>query len=77
MKKIYLPLFLAFAMMSFTQASHAQVTLQTDISVESLVNDYFNSGTLVTISNITFNGEPANEMNLQNSLFCQWIIRWP
>lgn len=61
----------AFLLVSFSIIfpAHAQLVLQDSISFGSLVNDYFNSGTLVTISNITFNGVPADSINPQIGYF--------
>ncbi len=70
MKKFYLNstalLFLSFAL---SAPVSAQLQLQDTLSFETLVNDYFNSGTLVTISNITFNGVPADSINPQIGYF--------
>lgn len=47
----------------------AQVQITDSISFQTLVNDVFNSGQFVTISNITFNGLPADSSNAQIGLF--------
>ncbi len=54
---------------SMPTKSSAQVELQDGLTVETLVNTFFNSGVLVSISNITFNGAPASEINNQLALF--------
>lgn len=47
----------------------SQTQVNDSITVEALVEDFFNSGILVDISNITFNGMPADSSNCQIGLF--------
>ncbi len=47
----------------------AQFAVDTTYTVQALVNNFFNSGLLVDVSNITFNGEAADQLNQQIALF--------
>jgi hypothetical protein len=70
MRKIYLPIALAtLFLFDFNRECSAQVEVQTDLTVETLVNTFFNSGILVNISNITFNGASPDQINHQIALF--------
>lgn len=53
-----------------TASLWGQLTVNDSIPVDSLVNEIFNTGTFVEVSNITFNGEPAEGLlNAQVGLF--------
>ena len=63
MKHFYQFLCAACLTVTYT-ASVAQVTYNNDASVQALV-DAFNSGNLITVSNVTFNGQPGSEVGDQ------------
>jgi len=54
-----------------TTGLSAQINADNTISIDSLVNEIFNTGTFVEVSNVTFNGVPANDTltNVQIGLF--------
>jgi len=61
---------LAFTFALCATSLSAQLTVQDSIPIDELVNDIFNTGTFVEVSNITFNGEPAEGLvNAQVGLF--------
>lgn len=64
--KTFLAIFLAGIL---TLPAKAQFVVDTTFTVEALVNDFFNSGVLVDVTNITFNGEDADQINQQIALF--------
>ena len=70
MKHLYRFGFLIFAMILTTGLS-AQITADNTIPIDSLVNEIFNTGTFVEVSNVTFNGIPADDTltNVQIGLF--------
>ncbi len=69
MKKRYATL-LFIGLFTFMPRTYAQIVLQSNLSAETLVNQFFNSGVLVSLSNITFNGIPAElAPNEQIALF--------
>ena len=61
-------LFLSFLM---TAGLSAQITADNTIPIDSLVNEIFNTGTFVEVSNVMFNGLPADDTltNVQIGLF--------
>ncbi|MFT4771868.1 MAG: hypothetical protein ACI9CP_000670 [Cryomorphaceae bacterium] len=54
-----------------TTGLSAQITADNTIPIDSLVNEIFNTGTFVEVSNVTFNGLPADDTltNVQIGLF--------
>jgi hypothetical protein len=56
--KIYTTLFAAILILNSGSAS-GQFQYDADLTAEELIADFFNSGVLLEISNITFNGVPA------------------
>jgi hypothetical protein len=54
-----------------TTGLSAQITADNTISIDSLVNEIFNTGTFVEVSNVIFNGVPVDETltNVQIGLF--------
>ncbi len=57
-----------FASILFTPAK-SQFSVDTTYTVEELVSNFFNSGVLVDVSNITYNGEAADILTQQVVLF--------
>ncbi len=53
------------------QFSKAQLNGNLSYTPAELVNDFFNSGVLVSISNVTFNGISADSLNTQIGLFSE------
>lgn len=62
-------IFSLFVLLLFSVNVQSQTVINDSLEVETLVNDFFNSGVLVSISNIIFNGIPANSVNPQIGLF--------
>lgn len=58
--KIYTILFAAILILNSGSAT-GQFQYDADLTAEELIADFFNSGVLVEISNITFNGVPATD----------------
>ncbi len=49
--------------------SGAQIQINDSLTAEALVDDFFNSGVLVSISNVTFNGASADSISPRLALF--------
>ena len=56
-----------------SQSSHAQLEINDSLTVETLVDDFFNSGVLVDINNVTFNGASADSINPQVGFFSNGV----
>lgn len=48
---------------------NAQIQINDSLSAQSLIDDFFNSGVLVSISNVTVNGTSADSTSLRLGLF--------
>lgn len=70
MKHLYQSGILFLSILATTGLS-AQINADNTIPIDSLVNEIFNTGTFVEVSNVTFNGVPANDTltNVQIGLF--------
>lgn len=62
-------LFVLFITTLCINQANAQFVLQDDLTVGQLVDQFFNSGDFVEITNITFNGLPGNQITPQVGLF--------
>ncbi len=62
-------LFLAILLSSSFNLAQAQMAISDDLTAVELVDDFFNSGVLVDISNITFNGMGGDDYYNQTGLF--------
>lgn len=60
MKHLYFCSILFISILASTGLS-AQITADNTIPIDSLVNEIFNTGTFVEVSNVTFNGLPADD----------------
>lgn len=70
MKSLLTKTFLSlFFLGILTIPAKSQLTIDTTYTVEALVNDFFNSGVLVDVTNISFNGEAADFSSQQIILF--------
>jgi hypothetical protein len=71
MKTFYpLPMLMAGLMYVASPFScQAQFTINDSLTVEELVYGFFDSGILIELSNLTVNGQPADEVNNQFALF--------
>ncbi|HKK39880.1 MAG TPA: choice-of-anchor L domain-containing protein, partial [Cryomorphaceae bacterium] len=70
MKHLYISAALILSFSTFAGLS-AQINADNTIPIDSLVNEIFNTGTFVEVSNVTFNGQPADDTltNIQIGLF--------
>jgi len=57
MKHLYLSVVLFLSIFTSVGLS-AQINADNTIPIDSLVNEIFNTGTFVEVSNVTFNGHP-------------------
>jgi hypothetical protein len=70
MKNLYLSLLLSGLALLFNQKdASAQFQINDTLTVEELVDDFFNSGVLVDVTNITYNGMSADSLSPQVGLF--------
>lgn len=67
MKKLYFYL-LCVAMISFSFHAKAQITIDNTLTIEELVNDVL-LGDGVTVSNVTYNGLPGDQVSVQAGTF--------
>ncbi|HKL02270.1 MAG TPA: choice-of-anchor L domain-containing protein, partial [Cryomorphaceae bacterium] len=63
-----IPLLSTLAILGFTFSAVAQITVDNTITAEELVLDYL-IGDGVDVENITFNGQPGSEANVQIGLY--------
>jgi hypothetical protein len=71
MKKCYLlglPLMVLASLLT-SQSTYAQFVVNDSLTVEELVYDFFDSGILLELSNLTVNGEAPDQVNNQFALF--------
>ncbi len=70
MKSILLNSTICLSLLLFiSDSSKAQIQINDSLTSETLVNDFFNSGVLVSIANITFNDNPTDVISPQLGLF--------